>query len=172
MQVNPQATGQSILPPPPVSGIRPPKIPQTSSSPVAVDMTRSPVQLSITDAHIRHQVLGFPVDPQPLSLWPPSDGAILKTCRGGSKATVEICESPSTGIKYAKKYVSPMLKQNEAEWKLEQGRLENDLKTYQQLGNMRLGSTFGGLYHYTRSEDEGLVLYLEYAGSLFGGLGR
>ncbi len=143
-----------------------------SVSPVAITdgagsppMGSPPTGGSIADAHSRSRVLISPVDPQPLSSWPPSDGAILKTCRGGSKATVEICKSESMGVKYAKKYVSPEIKKNEAEWKLEQGRLENDLKTYQQLRNMPLGNTFGGLYHETCSEDEGLVLYLEYAGS-------
>lgn len=98
-------------------------------------------------------------------VWPPSDATTRKTCRGGSKATVEICDSDSVG-KYAKKYVHPEIKENnKEEWKLEQGRLQNDLKTYQALGNMGLGDAFGSFHHHTANEDEGLVLYLEYAGS-------
>jgi len=104
------------------------------------------------------------VSHESLLQWPPSDATTLKTCRGGSKATVEICNSDSVG-KYAKKYVHPDIKENPAEWKMEQGRLQNDWKTYQALGNMGLGDTFGSLYHHTENEDEGLMLYLEYAGS-------
>ena len=116
------------------------------------------------DAHIRSLVSVSQVGLQSAWSWPPSDGERFKTCHGGSKAAVDICKSPSMGL-YVKKYVSSELKLNGVEWTLEQGRLENDLKTYQQLRNMPLGNTFGGLYHETRSGDDGLVLYLEYAGS-------
>ena len=119
--------------------------------------------VAVPDHVLRQQV---PIEKAPVpSLWPPDDAVVLKTCRGGSKATVEICESPSLGVKYARKYVAADIRKNPEEWRLEQGRLENDLKTYQDLEHMALKDRFGGLYHHSRSPEEGLVLYLEYAGS-------
>jgi hypothetical protein len=97
--------------------------------------------------------------------WPPEDACLLRTCRGGSKATVDICESVSLGNHYAKKYVNPDLKRHPEAWRLEQGRLENDAKTYKSLSNMDLFDTFGQMYHETQTEEAGLTLYLEYAGS-------
>ena len=150
----------------PKGGVTPRSVPASlqAVSPVPISRRPSPEAALILDAHIRSRVSVSQGGLQPASLWPPSDGEIFKTCHGGSKATVDICKSPSMGL-YVKKYVNSELKQNEFEWKLEQGRLENDLKTYQQLRNMPLGNTFGELYHETRSGDDGLVLYLEYAGS-------
>ena len=148
----------------PKRGVTPPSVPASLQAVSPVPISRLSEGGPTMDAHIRSRVSVSQVGLQSASSWPPSDGEILKTCRGGSKATVKICESPSRGL-YVKKYVSSEIKQNEAEWKLEQGRLENDLKTYEQLRNMPLGNTFGGLHHYTCSKDEGLVLYLEYAGS-------
>jgi hypothetical protein len=116
------------------------------------------------DDLLRWRVSVTPVPQDLVPAWPASDAIVRKTCRGGSKATVEICESDSVG-NYAKKYVHPDLKSNNAEWQLEQGRLQNDLKTYQSLEKIGLGDSFGRLHHHSQTEDEGLVLYLEYAGS-------
>lgn len=131
--------------------------------PIGMPVTGGPV----VDAVLRQSVTITFVETLPTtsSLWPPSDARLITECHGGSKATVEICESRSIARTYAKKYVSPDIKGNPAEWRLEQSRLENDLKTYQSLDVMSLRDSFGGLHHHSRSDEDGLVLYLEYAGS-------
>lgn len=132
--------------------------------PVSMPAAGDPV---VGDAVLRQSVTITFVETLPTtsSLWPPSDARLITECHGGSKATVKICESRSIALIYAQKYVDPDIKGNPAEWRLEQSRLENDLKTYQSLDHMALRDSFGGLHHHGRSDEDGLVLYLEYAGS-------